>query len=321
MSDGVDDSGAVTPGAGEGARTAGAMLREARQAQGMHIAALAAAIKVTPRKLEALEGDRYDELPDATFTRALAQTVCRALKIDAEPVLAKLPQAPARGLEQVSAGINAPFRERGVRRDSGDRSPLSRPVVWGTAALVIAAAVVFWLPARFWSPHWSSDVAGPAPASASISAPAIPASTRAAPASDAASAEPVPASATVPSGTASAGAPGASGPVAARTLPASSAVVATPLAATAAVPQSPATLAPVDGLLVQTTTGPSWIEVRDAGGALLISRLVAAGESVTLNGQPPLRVKIGHAAVTRLTYRGKPVPLSPADTVVRLELK
>ena len=69
------------------ATSAGALLRQARQAQGLHIAALAAAIKVTPRKLELLEADRYDELPDATFVRALAQTVCRSLKIDAAPVL------------------------------------------------------------------------------------------------------------------------------------------------------------------------------------------------------------------------------------------
>ena len=61
--------------------SAGAMLRAAREQQGLHIAALAAAIKVTPRKLDALEHDRWDELPDATFTRALAQLakgVCQA---------------------------------------------------------------------------------------------------------------------------------------------------------------------------------------------------------------------------------------------------
>ena len=53
--------------------SAGALLRAAREKQGLHIAALAASIKVTPRKLDALEHDRWDELPDATFTRALAQ--------------------------------------------------------------------------------------------------------------------------------------------------------------------------------------------------------------------------------------------------------
>ena len=71
----------------------GALLRAAREKQGLHIAALAAAIKVAPRKLDALENDRWHELPDATFTRALAQTVCRTLKIDARPVLDLLPAA------------------------------------------------------------------------------------------------------------------------------------------------------------------------------------------------------------------------------------
>ena len=80
--------------------TAGRLLREARQAQGLHIAALASAIKVAPRKLELLEADRLDELPDATFTRALAQTVCRSLKIDAAPILALLPPPSGHRLEQ-----------------------------------------------------------------------------------------------------------------------------------------------------------------------------------------------------------------------------
>ena len=70
------------------ALSAGALIRAAREKRGLHVAALAASIKVSPRKLEALEADRYAELPDLTFTRALAHTVCRALKVDPEPVLA-----------------------------------------------------------------------------------------------------------------------------------------------------------------------------------------------------------------------------------------
>ena len=103
-----------------GRASAGALLRAAREKQGLHIAALAAAIKVTPRKLDALEHDRYDELPGATFTRALAQTVCRSLKIDPQPVLALLPQADNPGLDAVAAGsLNTPFRDRPGREDRG----------------------------------------------------------------------------------------------------------------------------------------------------------------------------------------------------------
>ena len=52
--------------------TAGGLLREARQASGMHIAALAVALKVPVSKLEALEADNFGALPDTVFVRALA---------------------------------------------------------------------------------------------------------------------------------------------------------------------------------------------------------------------------------------------------------
>jgi cytoskeleton protein RodZ len=72
--------------------SAGAMLRQSREAQGLTSDAVAQALRVATAKLEALEADRLGELPDATFARALALAVCRQLKVDAAPVLALLPQ-------------------------------------------------------------------------------------------------------------------------------------------------------------------------------------------------------------------------------------
>ena len=69
----------------------GALLKNARQASGLHIAALAVTLKVPVKKLEALESDRLDLLADAVFVRALAASVCRTLKVDATPILALLP--------------------------------------------------------------------------------------------------------------------------------------------------------------------------------------------------------------------------------------
>jgi cytoskeleton protein RodZ len=147
--------------------TAGRLLREARQAQGLHIAALASAIKVSPRKLELLESDRLDELPDATFSRALAQTVCRSLKVDAAPILALLPRAPGSRL-QVGEGLNTPFRDRPGRLVPNDWKSLGRPQVWGPVLLLLAAGAVYllpsgWLPggaARNRPPDGSSTDAG-----------------------------------------------------------------------------------------------------------------------------------------------------------------
>ena len=123
------------------------MLRAAREKQGLHIAALAAAIKVSPRKLDALEHDRWDELPDATFTRALAQTVCRALKTDPAPVMRLLPPPSGHRLETVGEGLNTPFRERpGVLVQSSWPEAFSSPGFWFAGLLLLAAVAVFFLP-------------------------------------------------------------------------------------------------------------------------------------------------------------------------------
>src|SRR3569833_1462266 len=90
--------------------SAGTLLRRAREASGMHVAALAVALKVPVRKLEALENDRFEDMGDAVFIRALASSVCRTLKIDAQPVLQRLPQTAAPRLVRDTDGLNAPFR-------------------------------------------------------------------------------------------------------------------------------------------------------------------------------------------------------------------
>mgnify|MGYP000653309680 CR=1 FL=1 len=71
--------------------TAGALLRQYRESQGFKLDVLAQALRVSPSKLEALENDRLEALPDAMFARALTLAVCRQLKVDAAPVLALLP--------------------------------------------------------------------------------------------------------------------------------------------------------------------------------------------------------------------------------------
>ncbi|MDO8418643.1 MAG: helix-turn-helix transcriptional regulator, partial [Rubrivivax sp.] len=126
--------------------SAGALLKAARERQGLHIAALAAAIKVTPRKLDALENDRWGELPDATFTRALAQSVCRTLKIDARPVLDLLPQPGTMALEPGNGGLNTPFHDRPGREEPGLAGAAIRPMVLAAALLMVAALVVYFLP-------------------------------------------------------------------------------------------------------------------------------------------------------------------------------
>jgi len=280
------------------ARTAGALLREARQAQGVHIAALSASIKVAQRKLEALEADRLDELPDATFTRALAQTVCRALKIDAAPVLALLPAPAGHRLEQVAEGINQPFRDKPGRHEPKDLSVLASPAVWGPVLLLLAAAVVYLMPQG-----WLATLQPPAPAASEPGTVSVVVST------------PVPAEpqAQPPAS------PVAQAPDEPADVEPAPAVPALPSAPAASVPAA----APSNAPLELRATAPSWIEVHDGRSRLLLSRVVEPGEAVVLDGAMPLRVKIGNAEATEVVFRGRTLDLasSTRDNVARLELK
>ncbi len=278
-----------------GAVTAGALLRAAREKQGLHIAALAAAIKVSPRKLDALENDRWSELPDATFTRALAQTVCRTLRIDAKPVLDLLPAVGGAALEHASSGLNTPFRERPGRNEPGLAFAAIRPLVWAASVLMVAAVVVYFLPEGLFddSPSAPAVVVGmPASAAAPLAV------------------------ASAPAPLAVAVAPAASPPAVAEAAPVNT-VVETVFSAPPAASAAPA------GLVQLRSSEASWVEARDGAGQLLLSRTVQPGESVGLDGRLPIRLTIGNAAATQLGFRGQAVDLGPRtrDNVARIELQ
>lgn len=291
--------------------SAGALLRAARERQGLHIAALSAAIKIPQRKLEALEAGRFDELPDATFTRALAMTVCRALKIDAAPVLAQLPQVGGNGLAAVTGGLNAPFRDRPGRADPADFSPARHPLSWAALAVLVAAAAVFLVPSGWWQAFWPGSTPSQPPAAAA------PASAPGAAGSAAATVPPASAASAAVSDSLSAtsAALGASGAA----VPAVEVVHSVPGvdAGASAVADSAA------GVAVLRATDATWVEVVDAGGQVLVQRVLQPGESLGLNGRLPFRLKIGNAVATQLQFRGQGVDLAAftRDNVARLELK
>ncbi len=292
------------------ANSPGAMLRAAREKQGLHIAALAAAIKVAPRKLDALENDRWAELPDATFARALAQTVCRTLKIDARPILELLPAPNAGTLENAGGRLNAPFNQRAGRDEPGIAGAAIKPMVAAAVVLMVAAVVVYLLPDGVLD-GWGGAPAASAPAVVSLPASAVVAA---------------------PTGAAPAAAPAASDVAAVAQAGAASAAASAPGAGTAATPAAPvvetvfsapaAASAPPAGLVQLRSSEPSWVEARDARGTVLLSRTIQPGESVGLDGVLPIRLTIGNAAATQLGFRGQPVDLAPRtrDNVARIEL-
>jgi cytoskeleton protein RodZ len=285
------------------------MLREARQAQGLHVAALAMMLKVAPRKLEALEADRHEELQGITFVRALAQAACRALKLDPAPVLARLPRPDQELLGQVSAGLNAPFRERGMKREAPDSLFGSR-LLLGVVLVLCAAALALWLlPAdalsQFGALIGRSAATAPVAQTEKVLLPAAP-----------------PAVAVMPP---------ASSVLSTDLAPpraAASAAAVPVLPAAALVQSSSSELSPQPAgvgraALQLRTREASWIEVTDANSQVLLARVVAAGEDLALDATPPVRVKIGNARATELLLRGQTVDLlaQTRDNVARLELR
>ncbi|HUR90162.1 MAG TPA: helix-turn-helix domain-containing protein [Ramlibacter sp.] len=270
--------------------SAGALLRRAREATGLHVAAVAVSLKVPVRKLEALEDDRFDDLGDPVFIRALASSVCRTLKVDPRPVLDRLPQAGAPRLVRDADGLNAPFRAPGDGAPPTWLDRLRQPVPAAVIALLLGAVIIYFLPATH---HDEKLVSAPVPAAVPAPPPAVE--------NNAASVAPV--------------ALAASAPVAETTAPAAVPNDAPPPAAAAA--------APATGIVVIHTKGESWAEVVDAKGVVALRKLMAAGESVGASGALPLTVTIGKVDQTEVEVRGKKFDMRSfsKDNVARFEVK
>ncbi len=298
-------------------KTAGDLLREAREAHGLHIEMVAAALKVPPQKLMALEADDIASLPDPVFARALASSVCRALRIDPAPVLAKLPSTQKVSLAETDRTLRSNINSGTPRWNGNGRSSglPSRPLLIVVLLLLIGAGALFWLPqsvfdqlgasvsrlaARGDSGAESPSANGPASAGGSV-------------------AETVPTQAVAPSGPVASEAPAAA--------PASGAPAATAAApaATAAAPAAtPVAAASSSQQLVFVAREECWITVTEAGGKQLLRRSLQAGETVGLSGTLPLSVVVGRASSVDVQVRGQPFDLKPftkGGGVARFEVK
>ncbi len=276
--------------------TAGDLIREAREAQGMHAEALASALKVPTRKIEALESGDLDEMPDLAFTRALASAVCRYLKLDPAIVLALLPQL-------VAGQLPTPHMRDSLRNEDGQMgrvrttssidsstSFFKRPLWLAAAALLaLAASVPFWPELRSSLNPTAAKQAGKNSTQETLVHGAEPTMRNAAdPAAVAVSAPAVAAPVPVASATKDA-------------LPAAAAATA---------------------LLLLRASGESWLQVTDASGRVLLSRTLSAGEAVPIEGKAPFRLIVGRAELVTIAYQGanQPYPTAMQTGLARLSV-
>jgi cytoskeleton protein RodZ len=271
--------------------SAGGILREAREAQDLPIEVIAAALKVSPRKLEALEADDIAALPDPVFARALAASVCRTLRIDAAPVLAKLPGSRSPGLAETEPTLGKAVRSTAARSDSR----LSRPLLIVILLLLAGAATMFWLPQSLLDQvgdSMSRLTQREAPGEQTTEVPRP----ESAPPAD----NPAP-------------------------EPAAPVAVLPPPAAAPEPSPAPASVAPASNdQIVFAAREEAWISVTEPDGKPLLQRNVKAGETVGVSSTRPLAVIVGRAAGVDVRVRGKPFNLAPFMSpggVARFEVK
>lgn len=311
MSDSVVESKLSADGVDALQTTAGDILKNARQSAGIHIEALAVALKVPVSKLEALESNNFDLLSDTVFLRALASSVCRTLKLDPASVLSLLPQSQAPRLIPERTDINTPVKTAGKTFVS---TKSSRHSSWLTASVLLllaSAAAVFYWPAGYqpWD-AWRTK---------QIPAAAVPAAPEPVPPDTAT--EPASALPTSPS------AATASAPV-----PVNVQMSASQLNSSVAQAAAPVTLQPADPViapeptnvpLMVRTRGESWVQVRDASGRVVFEKKMVQGEAAPVSGILPFSVVVGRADVTDVYVRGKLFELNSVsrENVARFEVK
>lgn len=269
----------------------GAFLRARRLELGLTHGDVANAVKLSARRIQSLEDERWDDLPDGPFLRGLMRNVARALDLDAASLMERVDASLMRARNPDSILVSPQALHGTMPRRNGplDDRHGGRRLIFGAFAFAVVAALIAWSGTqsfdRMVTTGRSLLQAPTATATARQSTPAAeaPVSPAAETASNDAAAAPVPSSA-VPAVTESAS--------------------SSPLA------------------LLFHFNEESWVEVRAADGHVLLKSLNAAGSDQQVEGEAPYSVVVGNAKGVALRFRGQPVDLGPYthDQVARLTL-
>jgi cytoskeleton protein RodZ len=287
----------------------GELLRETRVKLGLEPENVAQILHLSINQIAALENNDFDRLPGATYVRGYLRSYCQLLNIDAAPVLKAFEAAT--GDWKTTTYSNLVTERQVTSRDS-----IVRVATFGIALLVVGLAVVWWFgKGRAPAPvvDISSEEAAPALAPAASEAPE-PAVTGTEMQSTAAPAEAAPGPAdsrdTSAETTTQAASPRnpPSAPVATVAPSAEPRPAPPPVTVDRPAP-APAAAGGEHARLVISTSAPSWLDIRDGGNNRLLYETVAAGRTISLEGDPPFQVFVGNVDGVSLSFDGKPVDM------------
>jgi len=257
-------------------------LAAAREARGLALADVAQQLKFGARQLEALEQERFEALPGATFARGMVRSYARLLKLDPEPLV-----------ERIAGRFEIPDSNRLAARyhqpvpfsDSARR--------WTFLYVGISLCVLGLVGAFAYEWHKERTAAAKAPKKAAVLAKAAPREVKRPPvpiqAQPAAVRPPAPAIEEKPAVV-------AEKPATVEEKP-----------ALAAAPPAPSGR----HRLVVRAEEEAWIEIRDSADRALVSSLNPAGSERVVRGRPPYSLVIGNASRVQVLYDDKPIDLAP----------
>lgn len=291
-------------GAASSATSAGAMLREAREARGWSQDEVSIRLKFGVKQISALEDERWDDLPHGMSLRGFVRNYARVLDIPPEPLLQALgahlePGDPV-SLAQASS-LSSPLAQSGGR--AWPKAGRRRPAPWiiGGLMLIVAIALVAYALTQQGALSVLTGTPKPSTTAAAPIAPVQETTEGVAPPN------------TTPSG---GNEPLGGTPLAAAAVTPPPAVVAEPAAHVAAA------AAASDGLVLRVREA-SWVEVRRADGTVAVSQIVPANTDITVEAAAaPLRIVVGNVKGVDATWRRAPLDMSSPrrDNVARMTL-
>jgi cytoskeleton protein RodZ len=316
----------------------GQALAAQREAMGWSVEQVADQLKLAVRQVIALEAGDYAALPSPAVTRGFVRAYAKLVKLDPAPLVAQIAMEtePAPDTSAVTANRRptpASFSESRFP-SHGKRSGMPLGLIAGAVVVVVAAGAAAWhfglVPGGQRAETATSSVAAPAAngiatgaasgsAVETLQSPSVPLISVPGSSAPATPTTAVPGPVVNVPGTTATGAPPATAPAA----PAMPAVTQAPPAATAPAPAAAPAAAGANALVLNVSAD-SWIEVRPAkGGAPLLSRLVKAGSTETVNVDQPVRVVVGNPSGVTATLRGNAVALPPVPgkTLSRINLQ
>lgn len=123
----------------------GESLARARAAMGLTIDDCAQQLKFAPRKIEALEQGRFDELPGGTFARGMLRSYARLLNLDADKLVGRLgAQMQVQDTTDTAVSLRRPI----PFSEAGKRGNLLYVALSALALIIVAWVAYGWLQER-----------------------------------------------------------------------------------------------------------------------------------------------------------------------------